>query len=63
MNTPNTSRLLGAVGACLLDLTNTEIQVAETRVAQAHTEAVRELTQNAENGGQSRAEAVEAAVR
>ena len=47
----------------LLDLTNTEIQVAETRVAQARTEAVRrELTQNAENGRQ-RAEAVEAAIR
>lgn len=47
----------------VLDLTNTEIQVAETRVAQARTEAVRtELTQNAENG-RDRAEAIEAAIR
>ncbi|HNF05346.1 MAG TPA: ferritin-like domain-containing protein, partial [Mycobacterium sp.] len=62
MNTPDTSRLLAQLRA-LLDLTNTEIQVAETRVAQARTEAVRrELTQNAENGRQ-RAEAVEAAIR
>ncbi|HMZ15090.1 MAG TPA: ferritin-like domain-containing protein, partial [Mycobacterium sp.] len=62
MNTPDTSRLLAQLRA-LLDLTNTEIQVAETRVAQARTEAVRrELTQNAENG-RERAEAVEAAIR
>ena len=47
----------------LLDLTNTEIQVAETRVAQARTEAVRrELTQNADNG-RDRAEAIEKAIR
>ncbi|QEN15495.1 ferritin-like domain-containing protein [Mycolicibacterium sp. ELW1] len=47
----------------VLDLTNTEIQVAVTRVAQARTEAVRtELTQNAENG-RDRAEAIEAAIR
>ncbi|BBX06614.1 ferritin-like domain-containing protein [Mycolicibacterium aichiense] len=47
----------------VLDLTNTEIQVAETRVAQSRTEAVRtELTQNAENG-RDRAEAIEAAIR
>ncbi|MDV6283731.1 ferritin-like domain-containing protein [Rhodococcus jostii] len=47
----------------VLDLTNTEIQVAETRVAQARTEAVRrELTENAENG-RLRAEAVERAIR
>lgn len=47
----------------LLDLTNTEIQVAETRLAQARTEAVRqELAQNAENGRQ-RAEAIESAIR
>jgi hypothetical protein len=47
----------------VLDLTNTEIQVAETRVAQARTEAVRrELTQNAANG-RTRAEAIEAAIR
>jgi hypothetical protein len=47
----------------ILDLTHTEIQVAETRVAQARTEAVRrELTQNAENG-RIRAEAIEKAIR
>ncbi len=47
----------------VLDLTNTEIQVAETRIAQARTEAVRrELTQNAANG-RTRAEAIEAAIR
>lgn len=47
----------------LLDLTHTEIQVAETRVSQARTEAVRrELTQNAENG-RIRAEAIEKAIR
>jgi hypothetical protein len=47
----------------VLDLTNTEIQIAETRVAQARTEAVRrELTQNAANG-RDRAEAIDAAIR
>ncbi|MFB1294104.1 ferritin-like domain-containing protein [Mycobacterium sp. pW049] len=47
----------------VLDLTHTEIQVAETRVAQARTEAVqRELTQNAENA-RLRAEAIEKAIR
>ncbi|RAV08212.1 ferritin-like domain-containing protein [Mycolicibacterium sp. GF69] len=47
----------------ILDLTHTEIQVAETRIAQARTEAVRrELTQNAENG-RIRAEAIEKAIR
>lgn len=47
----------------VLDLTNTEIQVAETRVAQARTEAVRtELEQNAANG-RLRAEAIEEAIR
>jgi len=47
----------------LLDLTNTEIQVAETRVAQARTEAVRrELTQNAGNA-RHRAEAITRVLR
>jgi hypothetical protein len=47
----------------ILDLTHTEIQVAETRVAQARTDAVRrELTQNA-NNGRIRAEAIEKAIR
>ncbi|MGB3481375.1 MAG: ferritin-like domain-containing protein [Mycobacterium sp.] len=47
----------------VLDLTHTEIQVAETRVAQARTDAVRtELTQNADNG-RLRAQAIEQAIR
>ncbi|OBI81124.1 hypothetical protein [Mycobacterium sp. E740] len=47
----------------ILDLTHTEIQVAETRIAQARTDAVRrELTQNAEHG-RVRAEAIEKAIR
>ena len=47
----------------VLDLTHTEIQVAETRVAQARTDAVRrELTENAENA-RIRAEAIEKAIR
>lgn len=47
----------------LLTLTNTEVQVAETRVAQARTEAVRkELSENAANG-RIRAVAIEKAIR
>lgn len=47
----------------VLELTHTEIQIAETRVAQARTEAVeRELTQNAENAAQ-RALTIESAIR
>ncbi len=47
----------------LLDLTHTEIQVAETRVAQARADAVRtELQRNADNG-RIRAEALEKAIR
>ncbi len=62
MTTPDTTTLLAQLRA-ILDLTNTEIQVAETRVAQARTEAVqRELSQNATNG-RARAEAIEAAIR
>lgn len=58
----HTDRLLGQLRA-VLDLTHTEIQVAETRVAQARTEAVRrELMQNADNG-RDRAEAIEVAIR
>lgn len=60
MTTPDT---LLAQLRTLLDLTNTEIQVAETRIAQARTDAVRqELTQNAANG-RDRAEAIESAIR
>ena len=47
----------------VLQLTHTEIQVAETRIVQARTEAVRrELTDNAANG-RARAQAIEAAIR
>jgi hypothetical protein len=56
------ARLLAQLRA-VLDLTNTEIQIAETRVAQAQTDAVRrELEENAQNG-RERAEAIEAAIR
>ena len=62
MTTPDTTRLLAQLRA-LLDLTNTEIQIAETRVTQARTDAVRrELSQNAAHG-RERAEAIEAAIR
>jgi hypothetical protein len=62
MTTPDTTKLLVQLRA-LLDLTNTEIQIAETRVTQARTDAVRrELTQNAAHG-RERAEAIEAQIR
>ncbi|CPR13269.1 hypothetical protein BN971_04579 [Mycobacterium bohemicum DSM 44277] len=62
MTAPDTGRLLAQLRT-LLDLTNTEIQVAETRIVQARTEAVRrELTQNAANGRQ-RAQAIQGAIR
>ncbi|WP_375481351.1 ferritin-like domain-containing protein [uncultured Mycobacterium sp.] len=61
MTAPDTTRLLAQLRA-LLDLTHTEIQVAETRIVQARTEAVRrELTQNAAHG-RERAEALEGAI-
>lgn len=47
----------------ILELTHTEVQIAETRVAQARTEAVqRELSQNARHG-RERALAIESAIR
>ncbi|MEV3965207.1 ferritin-like domain-containing protein [Nocardia sp. NPDC050193] len=47
----------------VLDLTNTEIQIAETRMAQARTDAVRrELSENADNA-RARAEAIETVLR
>ena len=50
MTATDTTKLLAQLRT-LLDLTNTEIQIAETRVAQARTDAVRrELSQNAANG-------------
>src|SRR3954471_13505316 len=63
MSTPDTDTRLLAQLRTVLDLTHTEIQVAETRVAQARTEAVRrELSQNA-NNGRIRAEAIQKAIR
>ncbi|MEU7632871.1 ferritin-like domain-containing protein [Nocardia sp. NPDC049220] len=62
MSTSDTATLLAQLRA-VLDLTNTEIQIAETRTIQARTEAVRrELSANADNA-RVRAEAVEAAIR
>jgi hypothetical protein len=62
MTTPETTKLVAQLRT-VLDLTNTEIQVAETRVAQARTDAVRtELQQNAANG-RERAEAIERSIR
>ncbi|MGH3583285.1 MAG: ferritin-like domain-containing protein [Mycobacterium sp.] len=62
MATAETTTLLAQLRT-VLDLTNTEIQIAETRVAQARTEAVeRELTQNAANA-RERAIAIEQAIR
>jgi hypothetical protein len=62
VSTTDKSKLLAQLRT-LLQLTNTEIQVAETRVAQARTVAVqRELEQNASNG-KARAEAIENSIR
>ncbi|MBC2644551.1 MULTISPECIES: ferritin-like domain-containing protein [unclassified Rhodococcus (in: high G+C Gram-positive bacteria)] len=62
MSTLDTTTLLTQLRT-VLDLTNTEIQVADTRIGQARTEAVRrELSENADNA-RARAEAVDAAIR
>ena len=62
MTTPTMNTLIAQLRA-VLDLTNTEIQIAETRLTQARTEAVRkELAQNAENA-RARAESIESAIR
>ena len=62
MSTIKTTTLVAQLRT-VLELTNTEIQVAQTRVAQARTDAVRrELTQNADNA-RDRAEAIESAIR
>ncbi|OBK30658.1 hypothetical protein A5634_15295 [Mycobacterium asiaticum] len=62
MTAPDTTRLLAQLRT-LLDLTNTEVQIAETRLVQARTDAVRrELSRNAENG-RERAEAIQSAIR
>ncbi|MEV0247215.1 ferritin-like domain-containing protein [Nocardia sp. NPDC050712] len=58
----STQTLLAQLRA-VRDLTNTEIQIAETRIAQARTEAVqRELSENADNA-RARVAAIEAAIR
>ena len=58
----NTAKLVEQLRA-LLQLTNTEISIAQTRVAQARTEAVRrELTQNSEKA-QDRARLIAEALR
>lgn len=58
----NTTRILAQLRA-ILDLTNTEIQIAETRLAQASSEDVStELSQNADNA-RERAQAIESAIR
>lgn len=62
MSTRDTSLLLTQLRA-VRALTSTEIQVAETRIPQARTEAVRrELTENADHA-RARAEAIGAAER
>src|SRR5262245_46171675 len=63
MSTTDIDTRLLAQLRTMLDLTQTEIQVAVTRVAQARTDAVRkELTENADNG-RIRAEAIQKAIR
>ncbi|MFQ6228330.1 ferritin-like domain-containing protein [Nocardia sp. NPDC002869] len=62
MTSRETTTLLAQLRA-IRELTDTEIQIAETRIGQARTEAVRrELSENAENA-RARAEAVGAAIR
>jgi hypothetical protein len=62
MSTPDATTLLAQLRT-VLDLTHTEIQVAETRIVQARTDAVRrELSENADNG-RARAQAIESEIR
>ncbi|MDF2829890.1 MAG: hypothetical protein K0R01_3173 [Mycobacterium sp.] len=62
MSNTDTTNLLAQLRA-VLELTNTEVQVAETRITQARTEAVeRELTENARHG-RERALKIQAAIR
>ncbi|MBC2644476.1 MULTISPECIES: ferritin-like domain-containing protein [unclassified Rhodococcus (in: high G+C Gram-positive bacteria)] len=62
-STPDTTATLVAQLRAIHELTHTEIQIAETRIAQARTEAVRrELAENADNA-RGRAAAIEAALR
>ncbi|MDV6278589.1 ferritin-like domain-containing protein, partial [Rhodococcus erythropolis] len=60
--TDNTATLISQL-RIVLELTHTEIQIAETRTRQARTEAVRgELSQNADKA-RERAEVIEEAIR
>jgi hypothetical protein len=62
MSTRDTTTLLAQLRAALA-LTNTEIQIADTRITQARTEAARRvLSDNADNA-RDRARAIEAAIR
>ncbi|MFE9578070.1 ferritin-like domain-containing protein [Nocardia sp. NPDC006044] len=62
MSTRDTATLLAQLRT-IRDLTNTEIRIAETRIAQARTEAVRrELSENADHA-RARIAAIEAAIR
>ena len=62
MNSRDTTALSAQLRA-VLGLTNTEIQIADTRIAQARTEeARRRLSANADNA-RDRARAIEAAIR
>ncbi|ELB92041.1 MULTISPECIES: hypothetical protein [unclassified Rhodococcus (in: high G+C Gram-positive bacteria)] len=62
-STPNTDATLLAQLRAIHELTHTEIQIAETRTAQARTEAVRrELAENADHA-RERMAAIEAAIR
>src|SRR3569832_1260000 len=63
MTTTQTETTLLAQLRKILDMTHTEIQVAETREEQERNETVRrELTENAENG-RIRSEAIQKAIR
>ncbi|WP_072951095.1 hypothetical protein [Rhodococcus koreensis] len=65
MSTSNTSTTMTLLAQLrtVLDLTHTEIQLAETRTVQARTEAVRrELSENVDHA-RARAEAIESAIR
>ncbi|WP_040832146.1 hypothetical protein [Nocardia jiangxiensis] len=62
MSTPDTTTLSAQLRAALA-LTNTEIKIADTRIAQARTETARHvLADNAEDA-RDRARAIEAAIR
>ncbi|MEV6136269.1 ferritin-like domain-containing protein [Nocardia sp. NPDC051990] len=62
MSTRNTTNLLAQLHA-VLALTNTEVQVADTRIVQARTEAVRRVLSENADDARDRARAIEAAIR